>query len=243
MRRQLSTLTGAVIVAAVAGTTLSACGMAFASTYEDDPGLKGKITAVRLDIGSGSVRLRGGAGALALHRKIKYRDDRPDGPTHRIENGVLVLNGCGSHCSVSYTVDVPAGLPVSGTTSSGEIKLTRVGAVDVRTSSGSIRLDGVTGPIKASTSNGRIEGRGLRGGRIEAQTSNGNVKLTPDTPQDVRAKTSNGDVTIAVPAGRYQLTTHTNNGDRDIDLTNDPSGQHRIDVSTSNGDITVKPAG
>ncbi|QXJ26649.1 DUF4097 family beta strand repeat protein [Actinomadura graeca] len=217
--------------------------MAFASTYEDDAGLKGKITAVRVDVGSGGVTVRGGADRTALHRKIRYRDDRPDGPTHRIENGVLVLGGCGSRCSVSYTVDVPAGLPVSGSTSSGRIELTRVGKVDVRTSSGSIHLDGVNGTVSARTSDGRIQGSGLRGGRVDAQTSNGEIDLTLATPQDIRAKSGDGDVTVIVPAAPYRVTARTGDGGKNLKIANDPAGRFLIDLTTSNGDITAKPAG
>ncbi|WP_242908552.1 DUF4097 family beta strand repeat-containing protein [Actinomadura terrae] len=242
VRRQLY----AIAAVAVAATTLSACGaadMAFASTYEDDAAPKGKITAVRLDNGAGSVTLRGGAAKTSLHRELKYRGERPKGETHRVENGVLILDGCGSGCSASYTVDLPAGLPVSGGTSSGRVKLTRVGKVDVRTSSGSIHMDGVNGPINVRTSNGRIEGTGLRGDQIEARTSNGAIRLTPVTQQNIRARTSNGSITVTVPTGRYQVTTHTSNGDRKISVTNDPAAPHRLDLTTSNGDITAKPAG
>lgn len=233
-----------VVMAAVGVTALSACGMAFASTFEDDTALKGGITAVELDdIGSGQVTVRGGASKASLHREIRYRGDKPDGQTHRIDNGMLKLRSCGSRCSVHYTVDVPAGLPVSGGTSSGAIELSRVGEVDVSTESGSIRLDDVSGPVKAKTSNGEIEGRGLKGDRTDVETSNGKVTLTPAEPQDIRAKTSNGAIRITVPAGPYRVSTRTGNGDREISIPNDPSARYHLDLATSNGDITVKPAG
>ncbi|MFA1546395.1 DUF4097 domain-containing protein [Actinomadura chokoriensis] len=234
----------ALAVAAVSVTALSACDVAFGSTFEDDASLKGKVTSVQLDdIGSGRVTIRGGASVASLHRSVKYHGDKPAGPTHRIENGVLKLRGCGSRCSVRYTLDLPAGLPVSGNTSSGSIDLSRVGAVNVATSSGSVHLEDVAGPVKARTSNGRIEGSGLKGGGVDAQTSNGKIALTLATPQDVRAKTSNGEVTVTVPAGRYRVTTRTGNGDRKIGVPNDASAPHSLDLTTSNGDITAKQAG
>ena len=232
----------ALALAAVSVTALSACDVAFASTYEDDATLKGKITAVRLDqIGSGGVTLRGGSSKTTLHREVKYRGDKPDGPTHQIENGVLTLRGCGSRCSVSYTVELPAGVPVSGSTSNGSITLSKVGKVDVSTNSGSVRLDEAAGPIKVRTDNGEIRGSGLKGG-VDAETSNGDVTLTPGAPQDVRAKTDNGEVTVTMPAGRYRVSTHTGDGDRRLGIPNDPSAEYRLDVSTSNGDITTRTA-
>jgi hypothetical protein len=232
----------ALALTAVGVTALSACDVAFASTYEDDATLKGKITSVRLDgIGSGGVTLHGGSSKTSLHRKVKYRGDKPDGPTHRIENGVLTLRGCGSRCSVSYTLELPAGLPVSGSTSNGSITLSKVGAVDVSTHSGSIHLDGAGGPVKARTSNGKIRGSGLKGG-IEAETSNGSITLTPGSPQNVRAKTSNGDITLTMPQGRYRVSADNGNGDRKLGIPDDSSSRYLLDLSTSNGDITAKTA-
>ncbi|NDU75281.1 DUF4097 family beta strand repeat protein [Actinomadura sp. DSM 109109] len=233
----------ALAIAALSVTALSACDVAFASsTYEDDAQLKGKVTAVRLDdIGSGSVTLRGGSSKTSLHRRVKYRKDKPEAPTYSIENGVLELRGCGSRCSVSYTVDLPAGLPVSGGTSNGSITLSKVGKVDVSTDSGSVRLDGATGPVKVRTDNGEVRGSGLKGG-VDAETDNGDVDLTPGTPQNVRAKTDNGEVTVTMPAGRYRVSTHTGNGDRRLGIPNDASAQYRLDLSTDNGDITTKTA-
>ncbi|WP_207933508.1 DUF4097 family beta strand repeat-containing protein [Actinomadura sp. GC306] len=218
--------------------------MAFASTFEDDAALKGDITAVELDdIGAGGVTLRGGASEASVHRKVRYRGDKPEGPTHRIEDGVLKLGDCGSRCSVHYTVDLPAGLPVSGGTSSGGIRLSRVGKVDVSTSSGEIRLDDVAGPVKVKTSNGKIEGRGLKGDETDAETSNGEITLRPATQQNIRAKTSNGEITVTVPAGSYRVAARTGNGDREIGVPNTPSARYGLDLTTSNGDITVRAAG
>nr|WP_244994522.1 DUF4097 family beta strand repeat-containing protein [Actinomadura coerulea] len=148
--------------------------------------------------------MRGGSSKMTLHREVKYRGDKPDGPTHQIENGVLTLRGCGSDCSVSYTVELPAGVPVSGSTSNGSITLSKVGKVDVSTHSGSVRLDGAAGPVKV--------------------------------------RTDNGEVTVTMPAGRYRVSTHTGDGDRRLGIPNDPSAEFRLDVSTSNGDITTRTA-
>jgi DUF4097 and DUF4098 domain-containing protein YvlB len=140
-------------------------------------------------------------------------------------------------------VDLPAGLPVTGKTSSGSIHLSRVGAVNVSTDSGSIHLDDVNGPVKARTDNGEIEGRGLKGGGIDVGTDNGDVSLTPTTAQNIRAKTDNGEIKVTVPAGRYRVTSRTGDGDRTISVPNDPSAPYLLDLHTSNGDITAKPAG
>ncbi|MGK4584750.1 DUF4097 family beta strand repeat-containing protein [Kitasatospora sp. HPMI-4] len=240
--RQRLRYPGILAVAAIATAGLSACDALPGQTFEDDGSLREKITSVRLDMGAGSVVLHGrdGGGGLPIHRKVEYRGDRPTGATYRIEDGVLVLNGCGDHCSVSYTVDVPAGVPVTGGTSAGSISLSGVGEVTVTTDSGGVELDGVSGPVNVRTSNGRISGRGLKGGRIQVQTSNGAIDLAPAVPQNVQAKTSNGKIDLTVPAARYKVSTKTNAGGRHIGVTDDPAGTYQLDLTTSNGDITVK---
>ncbi|MBT2364981.1 hypothetical protein J7E88_06515 [Streptomyces sp. ISL-10] len=69
---------------------------------------------------------------------------------------------------MTYTVDVPANLPVNGTVSSGAVSLAEVGAVKVTTSSGRVEMNGVSGPVEVRTSNGRITGQNVEGRRIQA---------------------------------------------------------------------------
>lgn len=208
---------------ATGAMALGSCGLIPGSTFEDETTLSEEVTEVQLDLGNGRVTLRGEEGATetSVHREVEYRGRRPDEATHRFEDGVLVLGGCGQGCSVSYTVDLAAGVAVTGKTSNGAVSLTGVGEVEVRTSNGRITLDGASGPVGARSSNGAIE-------------------VTLATPQDVRAETSNGAITVTVPEGSYQVSAQTGNGRQDIDIANDPSGTHQLDLTTSNGSITVE---
>ncbi|GAA3651890.1 DUF4097 domain-containing protein [Streptomyces chitinivorans] len=240
MRRRLHTLGAAAALGLICGA-LGACGLLPGETFEDRAELSDEVTSVRLEGGSGDVELRGGNGAgVSVHRSVEYRGERPEGATHRVADGVLVLGDCGGDCSVSYTVELPAGVPVSGSASTGTITLSDVGAVEVSTSSGRIELDGVAGAVDVRTSNGRITGRGLKGGGIRAQTSNGAISLSPSAAQDVRAKTSNGAIDLTVPEGSYRVSAHSGNGDRRIGVPDAPDGEHRLELNTSNGDITVE---
>ncbi|KNB53647.1 DUF4097 family beta strand repeat-containing protein [Streptomyces caatingaensis] len=237
--RLLSAL--AVAGAAVAG--LSACDALTPSrTLADDATVSGRITSVRVDNDSGAVRVRGtaGLGKVTVHREVEYRDGhKPEGATHRVENGTLVLADCGDECSVSYTVDVPAGLPVTGENSSGEVRLSNVGAVRVKTSSGAIDLDGVDGDVTVEASSGKVTGRGLKGGRTRATTSSGEISLTSAVPQDVTAKTSSGRLVLTVPDARYRVSAETTSGGKDIGVSQDPAGTYRLDLTTTSGGIKV----
>lgn len=236
--RRLATA-GLVAVAALA---LGACGFGprttATDTYTEDAG----ITSVRLDLEAGSVTLRGSddATGLSIERTVDYVGEHPASETHRIEDGVLVLAGCGRRCSASYTVDLPAGLPVTGQTSHGSIDLDRTGAVDVRTSNGSVTLTGVDARVLARTSNGKITGTGLGGTEgVDVETSNGSIELTLATPQDVRATTDNGTVQLTVPEGSYRVSASTDLGGTDVSVPDDPDGEFHLDAQSSNGRVTV----
>ncbi|MFK8908289.1 DUF4097 family beta strand repeat-containing protein [Streptomyces sp. YS-3] len=225
---------------------LSACStLGEKKTFEDDAKVHQKISAIRLDTGNGGVKVDASAGVSApsVHRKVNYRGDRPSGTSFSVENGVLTLSGCGKHCGVDYIVKVPAGLPVTGGTSNGSVTLTDVGRVDVHTSNGELVVNKTTGPVKLRTSNGDVDVKGAKGGGIDTQTSNGEVTIQTDTPQNIRARTSSGSLTVTAPPASYQISANDSHGDKRVAFRNDPSGKYRLDLSTSNGDLTVESAG
>ncbi|MHA7135331.1 DUF4097 family beta strand repeat-containing protein [Oerskovia turbata] len=228
---------GLAVVAAVA---LGACGTGPRSTATDTYTVSDEITSVRIDLAAGSVALRGADGAeTSIERTVDYAGAHPDRETHRVEDGVLVLSGCGRYCSASYSVDLPAGLPVTGKTEHGTIDLTATGAVDVRTSNGSVTLDRIDAKIVARTSNGKISGERLGGDGVDVETSNGAIDLALARPQDVRASTDNGAVRVAVPDGSYQVTADTDLGGTDVSVPSDPDGEFEIEAESSFGKVTV----
>lgn len=231
-----------IVAVGISALLLSGCALLQPpKTLTDDATVDETVTAIELDDTDGGVTVRGveGATGIALERTIRYRGDRTFEETHSVDGDTLVLGGCGRNCSVAYTLEVPAGLDVSGTTENGEIDLTLVHDVDVETSNGRVTLDGVTGTIRVATSNGRIEGSGLGGEGVEASTSNGAIELALDVAQDVEARTSNGSIDLTVPDGSYQVNAETSNGGIDVTIPDDPDGEHTLDLSTSNGSVTV----
>lgn len=234
-------LAAAAAVAIV--SALSACTRLPGSTFTDDSVVSDDIAAVRLSNGDGNITLNGKEDAteVTIHRLVEHRGDRPEGESHFVEDGVLVLSGCGSNCSVSYTVDLPGGLAVSGETRNGSVTLAAVGDVDVNTRDGSVLVDGATGTVNVRTGNGRIHGRGLVGARVEAQTSNGAVELTLGEPQDVRVETNSGKIDLTVPEHSYQVRTRTSNGKQNVNIAADPRGAFLLELTTGNGHITINP--
>lgn len=234
---------GLVAVTAVA---LGGCGFGPRSTATDTATIgaadAAEITSVRLDLEAGSVTLRGDAGAseVSIERTLDYTGSLPGGQTHRVEDGVLVLSGCGRRCSANYSVDLPAGLPVTGETSHGSIVLDSTGRVDVRTSNGSLTLSGIDAKIDARTSNGAITGTRLGGtDGVVVETSNGSIDLSLASPQDVRATTDNGRVLLTVPEGGYRVHAQTDLGGTDVSVPDDPDAEFELAATSSNGRVTV----
>lgn len=245
MRRLQTRVLAAVALAALTVGGLSACSALDQKTFEDDAKVPQNITSIRLDSGDGGVKVDASAdiSTTSVHRKVNYRGDKPSGTSFSVENGVLTLSGCGKNCGVEYIVKLPAGLPVTGGTSNGSLTLTDVGTVDVHTSNGEIAVNSATGPVKLRTSNGDVNVKDAKGGDIDTQTSNGEVTIQTATPQNIKARTTSGSLTITAPPAKYQISANDSHGDKKVAFKNDPSGKYRLDLSTTNGDLTVESAG
>ncbi|MCW4384795.1 DUF4097 family beta strand repeat-containing protein [Salinibacterium sp. SYSU T00001] len=233
--------TVAALVTSVCVVALSGCALLPQKTFEETLDVEEEVTSVRFDGDSGSITVRGveDQDVVTVHRELRYRFDLPDEETHRVSDGELVLEDCGPQCSVSYTLEVPAGIPVSGSTTNGGLDLSALGEVDVETSNGRIILAEIDGSVRASTSNGRIEGRELSGGEVDVETSNGSIDLHSDGEQDVTARTSNGSITLIVPEGDYRVDMETSNGRTESEVGSDQDAEVHLDLETSNGSISV----
>jgi DUF4097 and DUF4098 domain-containing protein YvlB len=238
VRASLAAAVTAVVVGALGGCAL----LTPPERFSDEATVNEEIRTIELVDSSGSVTVRGTEGGteVEIERTVSYRGDRPTDETHEVSGDTLELHGCGRRCTVEYTIDVPAGVDVRGSTSNGAIKLSDVGEVDVQTSNGRIELDEVAGSVIAQTSNGRIIGRDLDGDGVRATTSNGAIDLELGEPQDVEARTSNGAIDLTVPSDTYRVTTETSNGSTDIEVPNDSDGRFTLDLRTSNGSITIE---
>ncbi|MFF8729383.1 DUF4097 domain-containing protein [Streptomyces sp. NPDC015171] len=232
-------------LAALTVSGLSACSALDQKTFQDDAKVARKITSIRLANENGDVKVSASADAatISVHRKVDYRGDRPTGTSFRVENGVLMLSDCGDDCDVSYVVKVPAGLPVTGGTSNGNLSLTDAGTVDVRTSNGEIAVTRAAGPVKLRTSNGDVHVTDVKDGGIDTHTSNGEVTIQTAVPQNIKARTTSGNLTVKAPPARYRISAEDAHGDQSVAFKNDPSGKYLLDLATTNGDLTVKSAG
>ncbi|MGK5639049.1 DUF4097 family beta strand repeat-containing protein [Streptomyces sp. URMC 126] len=239
MRPRLRLLGTALLTAVLGVGTLNACGWGPEERFEDDAKPTEKITSVRLAGDSGSITLRGSKDArqVSVHREVRYRDDKPDGPTFSVEDGVLVLRDCGDECSVNYTVDLPAGLPVTGGVTSGRVTASDMGAMRVQGTSGGFDLRNVTGPVDITATSGSVVMQGLKGGSVKARATSGDIKLR-DVTGAVDAKATSGAVT-----GRDlrdgPVKAKATSGSVDLTL----AAPQDIEAETTSGTLTVTAPG
>jgi hypothetical protein len=254
--------TGATALAAVTAlVALAGCEAAANARIDYSNTEKMALTAIRIQGGSGDVTVRGGgkAGEVRIDRVVRYRGDQP-GKTYRTVGGELHLETeCGRHCSVSYEVQAPTGVAVSGENGSGDLTFSDVAAVDVHLGSGNVKVTGssgdvtvetgsgdvtvsrVAGGLDARAGSGSIEARGVQGCPAAVETGSGDVTLALGRPCDVRGHVASGNLTVTVPAGRYRVDTDTGSGTADIGVTNDPAAENVLDLESGSGDITVRP--
>lgn len=130
----------------------------------------------------------------------------------------------GVGCSVDYTVTMPAQV-----------------ALNVDGTAGDMKLIGPFAKATISTKAGRVEGTSLGAGTYEVTTNAGQVNLKFASPPDsVKVKSDVGEVELTVPGGtKYAVTTETTVAVKNIDVDQDSSSTHRIDVTTTVGAITI----
>ncbi|MEV4199254.1 DUF4097 family beta strand repeat-containing protein [Micromonospora globbae] len=244
--------------AAAALILLSGCDNLSYRRLDFDNTETARIDTIRVLPGAGDVVVRatGPESEVRIKRVVRYQGAEPDAK-YEVKGSELVLDTeCGMRCTVSYEVTAPAGVAVKGETSSGDVELTHVGAVELQVRSGDVRLSGATGPVRVEASSGNIDVSEATGavtlrassgdisarrveGALDAEARSGNVVIEMEKPASVRAHATSGDVDVVVPAGPYRVRAHANSGDEHVTVTNDPAATLMLDVSTTSGDINV----
>ena len=158
---------------------------------------------------SGDIDVVPGEGSVDVERTDRYVLDSPD-VTRTLDDGVLTIESkCDSvlapFCATDYRVEVPRDV-----------------TVDVRTYSGDVDIDGITGR------------------QIDARSYVGDVHIDAARKGDITARTNVGDVDVELPRGTYAVDSDTAVGDSDVDgVIDSDRAQHEIDVRADVGDVDV----
>jgi hypothetical protein len=254
----------------IAGLAAIACtGVAPAAAQDIDWNWKGKVAAgksIEIKGVNGDVRAIAGSGPDVVVSAVKKgRKSDPASVTIEVVTsaaGVTICavypstgkraNSCApgdggsmstndNDVSVTFTVQVPAGVKFVGRTVNGSVGTERLGSdADVSTVNGDVRVV-AAGIVRASTVNGSVDvsmGKADWTGKVALSTVNGSIRATlPATfSAVVDGKTVNGSIESEFP-----LTVQGKFGPRSIHGTIGAGGR-TLDLETVNGSITLVKA-
>lgn len=249
MRRTPWIVVGSVItVVALAFGTLQVIGALASSTERRTTAHEG-VRRISIDNDSGSITLRRSPSpTVTVRTKITKG---LAAPRHReeMEGDRLVLRAwcvepISFVCSVSFDVDVPAGVDVDARAVGGGLRAEGVDAnLRLRSSGGGVRVDGGAGRLDLDSSGGGVRVEGAAAADVRARSSGGDVRvgLTVEAV-NVDVSSSGGGVTVEMPdtPAAYRVDARSSGGGTSIDVRTDPSSDRRITARSSGGGVTVR---
>ncbi len=189
------------------------------------------LRGVELRLASGNADIVASSSpALQVRRTESYAFGHAARERRWMAGGVLhISSGCprivvGS-CSASYELAVPQGL-----------------TVQVRTSAGAIRMNGVSGDATLDTHSGDVDVEAYCGFHLSALSESGSLSVaTACTPQSLRLQTGSGYARALVPPGRYRIAAVSGGRrQRVTGVRNDPTAPFTITVESGSGAVAVE---
>jgi hypothetical protein len=196
-------------------------------TYE----VRGAINGVRLDLDAADARIVGADddAPVRVRRTDSYAFGREPLTERQTVGGVLRIRvRCPETllgtCSSAYRVAVPANVPVT-----------------VRTSTGDVRFSGYRGSASIDTDEGDIDVTAYCGFLLRARARTGDVQATAAcAPDRLELRSQEGSIDALVPAGRYQIDADSDGGTSSIEgLENAVDAPFRIQALSGSGDVRV----
>ena len=253
-------------LAGLAVFALTGVAATAAAAQSTDWNWKGTVAAgksIEIKGINGDVRATAGSGSEVVVTAVKKgRKSDPSTVSIEVVNsaaGVTICavypsggkraNSCGAgddghmdtkdnDVSVSFSVQVPAGVRFVGSTVNGSVSTERLGSdADVSTVNGDVRVV-AAGIVRASTVNGSVDvsmGKADWTGKVELSTVNGSIRATlpANFSAVVNGSTVNGSIESEFP-----LTVQGKFGPRNVHGTIGAGGR-TLDLETVNGSITL----
>jgi Putative adhesin len=199
--------------------------------------VRGTLQGVTLDLGDGGVEVvRGGTGSgrVSVQRTEHYAFSHAPRVSRSVTDGVLRLRSrcpvtVTHSCSAEYRVVVPDNVPV-----------------DVRTTTGAIRLSDYHGSARIATVSGDVDVRDFCGFSLQVRAETGDVGVTsPCAPQRLSLRSTRGAVHAVVPPGRYQVDAESASGRQQVrgGIENATDAPFSIQALSTSGDVLVEGRG
>jgi len=237
MRRLSPALAFALTI--VVASWLSGCGFVASErgSFDRDLTVTG---SVRLDLasGSGAVRISPGpADKVHIHGEVRASGYSNDDARRRLDEiiGHPPVDQSGNtirvgkerwhlrNVSIEYTIDVPPDTEVESALGSGAQSIEGVrGPVRASSGSGSVHVAQIREETQINAASGSVEASDIRG-EFRCNAASGSIMVSR-TQGDVRATAASGSIHITSPGGR--VTAQTASGGVDIDgATSDVSAR------------------
>ncbi len=211
------------------------------------------IEELLVEVASGSIEIRGTDDELVRVRgevtsgltSTRHREQRVGG--RFVVSSECVGGPLSTFCAVDHVIEVPRAMPVVVRSSETSVRLEGLtGRVDVETRNDAVTGDELSGSeVRIETRNAPVELRSTRSPVVSVRTSNDAVTTTFGEPvEDLDIDTSNGEVEVVLPdtPDPYVVRLDTSNGAQVVSVRTDPTSPRRVDVRTSNDDVTVRYA-
>lgn len=245
-----------LVLAATSVAVLAGCDGAVGAKMTFDDTEKVKVTDIVLTGEGGSDVVVTTGNVTETHIKRIVRGGNGPGPAYQISGTTLTLPTQCGFCHISWEVQAPIGVKVSGKIHSGNVNLTDVGPVDLAVTSGNVEIDGSSAPVRVKATSGnvtvsRVPGATLEStsgdlaahevtGPVDVRVTSGNADLELTKAASVTASVTSGDLTLTVPEGPYQLKQHSAGGDVDVQgITEDAKSPNVLDLRARSGNLTV----
>ncbi|MFJ6433758.1 DUF4097 family beta strand repeat-containing protein [Streptomyces sp. NPDC091416] len=146
----------------------------------------------------------------------------------QFEGGILTLSvncdGISVNCNAKYTVQVPRNVAVMAEYGNSDVQLSNLGGA-------SLRLKG---------RDGTVQGDGISAKSVSVVSRNGDLDLgLTSVPDRVDVRSQDGHVRLGLPASAYAVRTAAKKGDVTVDVADDSTSSHSVNVQTRNGDIDI----
>jgi hypothetical protein len=194
--------------------------------------VNGTLNGVLVDVGDADVTVvrAGSARSVGVQRIDHFAFGHDADARRTVRGGVLELySRCPRtvlhSCSASYRLTVPDNVPL-----------------DVRTTSGTVRLRGYRGTATVRTRSGDVDVAGYCGNSLEIRADGGDVTAAATcAPPNLSLRTTTGAVRAVVPGGRYQVDVQTAVGQPQVrGISVVPEAPYAIQALSSSGTVVVE---
>lgn len=210
----------------------------------------GPVRSVEVDVQAGGVAVVAApADTVTVERTRKFLRGAPR-TTESVEDGVLRIRAecqrvVAVGCEVTYRIEVPAGVPVKIRTGSGPVTVDDLtGMVEVDTGAGAVRLNRIHAGARVNTGAGNVVGVDLMASFIDVTTEAGSIGLSlAAAPGRLGLQTGAGSIDVALPAseGGYRVTAESGAGQVDVSVAQDPGASRTVAAKSGAGPISIHP--